>query len=276
MRAIGLHLRLLGSYTDMIEKAVRLEIPIFQCFLLSQQTGSLLPLSDQDVASFLKIRRTHCKETYVHGSYRINLAGANDAHHFSLFRELTMAKRLEFTYMILHPGSFVGFSHKQEGIQAMARTLNKLMRYEHDITIVLENAAHGTTTVGNDIDDFSMLRLLLDQPEKVRYCIDTAHAYAYGYALNDSQARTEFIDIVHKAIGLENIVLLHLNDTYETLGSKKDRHAPLGDGTLGIDALKAWALDNRLRHIPIMLEMPEMDEHKEKEIVATVKTWHKP
>src|SRR5476649_340324 len=102
MRNRGLHLRVATTFTQMIEKAVRLEMPLFQCFLLLQDTAKLLPLSDEDVHAYLAIRRAHFKDLYVHVSYRINLAGVNDANHFSLVREIAMAKRLEFTHIVLH------------------------------------------------------------------------------------------------------------------------------------------------------------------------------
>lgn len=274
MRSIGLHVRIDSTFTRMIEKAVRLEMPLFQCFLLSQATSRLLPLTDEDVNAYLAIRRAHFNDLYVHGSYRINLAGINDANHFSLRRELEMAKRLEFTHMVLHPGSAVGVSDKQEGIVVMAKLLNKLMRYEHDIKIVLENGAHGNKVVGSDLHDFALLRTLLEYPDKIAYCIDTAHAHSYGYQLDNEFHRNAFIDIIDQTIGLENVVLLHVNDTHELLGSKKDKHEVVGKGIIGTENLKAWMLNERLAHIPAIMELPELSERDEVAILAEVRKWH--
>jgi deoxyribonuclease-4 len=274
VRNIGLHLRVTSTFTQMIEKAVRLEMPLFQCFLILQDTAKLLPLTDEDVDAYLAIRRTHFKDLYVHGSYRINLAGINDADHFALRRELAMAKRLEFTHMVMHPGAATGVKDKREGIHVMAHLLNRLVRYEHDIKFVLENAAHGNMVVGADLEDFKLLRSLLDHPEKVVYCIDTAHAHSYGYSLQDSIARDAFIQIVDDTVGIENVVLLHVNDTNELLGSKKDRHEIVGKGVIGDEVLKAWALHPRLQHIPMIMELPELGEEEEKMILTKVRNWH--
>jgi deoxyribonuclease-4 len=274
VRNIGLHLRVDTTFTQMIEKAVRLEMPIFQCFLLSQTTGRLLPLTDEDVNAYLAIRRTHFKDLYVHGSYRINLAGVNDANHFALRRELEMAKRLEFTHMILHPGSAVGVAGKQEGIRIMAKLLNTLTRYEHDVQIVLENGAHGNKVVGSDLQDFVLLRSMLEQPDKITYCIDTAHAHSYGYRLDDELARNVFIDTIDQTIGLKNVVLLHVNDTNELLGSKMDKHAVVGKGVIGDETLKAWMLNERLAHIPAIMELPELSENDEIALLTKVRAWH--
>ena len=269
-----MHLRVDSTFTQMIEKAVRLEMPLFQCFLLSQATSRLLPLTDEDVKAYLAIRRMHFKDLFVHGSYRINLAGVNDANHFSLRRELDMAKRLEFTHMVVHPGAAIGVQNKQEGIRVMAELLNTLTRYEHDIKIVLENGAHGNKVVGSDLQDFALLRSLLEQPDKILYCIDTAHAHSYGYQLSDEHCRNAFIDIIDQAVGLENVVLLHVNDTNELLGSKIDRHEAVGKGAIGDEALKAWMLNGRLAHIPAIMELPELSEEEEKNILAKVRGWH--
>lgn len=258
----------------MIEKAVLLELTIFQCFLLSQITGRLLPLADEDVNRYLAIRRTHFKDLFVHGSYRINLAGVNDANHFSLRRELEMAKRLEFTHMVVHPGAAIGVHDKQEGIRVMAQLLNKLVRYEHDIKIVLENGAHGNKVVGSDLQDFAFLRTLLEYPEKILYCIDTAHAHSYGYRLDDELSRNAFIDIIDQAVGLENVVLLHVNDTQEPLGSQRDKHEVVGKGVIGDETLKSWMLNPRLAHIPSILELPEISQEEEKNILAKIRSWH--
>jgi deoxyribonuclease-4 len=257
----------------MIEKAVRLEVPIFQAFLLSQDTGKLLLLKDHDLRAYLTIRRDYFKHTYVHGSYRINLAGNHDGNHFAFRKEIEMAKKLEFTHMVVHPGSAAGFANKNDGIYMMARSLNQLLAHEHDITIVLENAAHGNAVVGGDLQDFVLLRTLLDHPDKVQYCIDTAHAYAYGYTIESSAACESLIDVIHNTIGLESIALLHVNDTAEDAGSKRDRHAIIGDGKIGQESLKQLVQDSRLAHIPIIMEMPEMQEQQEKNILALVRSW---
>lgn len=267
-------MRVHSTFTQMIEHAVRLELPLFQCFLLLQSTGKLLPLADDDVNAYLAIRREYFKDLYVHGSYRINLAGVNEANHFSLRRELDMAKRLEFTHMVIHPGSATGVKDKRQGIEVMAQLLNKLVRYEQGINIVLENAAHGNMVVGSDLDDFVVLRSLLDQPEKIFYCIDTAHAHSYGYPIGDEQSRNILIDKIDRTVGLENVVLLHVNDTHEKMGSKKDRHEVVGKGVIGDEALKAWMLNPRLVHIPAILELPEIDKEEEKNILAKVRFWH--
>jgi len=135
-----------------------------------------------------------------------------------LRRELTLAKSLEFTHLVLHPGSAKGAREKSEGIDALARMLNRLLFYERDIKVILENTAHGNMSVGSDLQDFQQLLQKLDQPERISFCIDTSHAHAFGYDIMDKSAQASFVDLLDELVGLERIVLIHLNDTKEKRG----------------------------------------------------------
>jgi deoxyribonuclease-4 len=191
-----------------------------------------------------------------------------------LQRELELAKRLEFTHMILHSGSTKGVKFREEGITIIANVLNRVLKRENDITIVLENTAHGGMAVGSDLHDFSRLLAKLDQPDKVKFCIDTAHAYAYGYDLATQKGQADFINVLEKTIGVSRIALIHLNDTGEKLGSRIDRHSILGEGLLGDDALKSFIFHPKLQDIPVLMELPVVSEEIELEMLRKVRSWH--
>ena len=274
MRNIGLHLRLENSLTAVAQKALALGIPLFQCFLVQQGSGLLITLDDADVASYLKIRREHFGDVYMHGSYWINLAGVKYTKHFALDRELALAKKLEFTHIVLHPGSAKGAKTRREGIEAMARIINTTMRKEQDIKLVIENAAYGSMSIGGDMQDFGALVTMLEHPEKIVFCLDTAHAHSFGYNLIDPVARETFIELVDATMGLERIALLHVNDTKEKCGSCQDRHEVIGNGVLGFDVLKSFAMHEKLNQIPMIMELPVMEQIQEQQIINTVKQWH--
>lgn len=273
MREIGLHLRYNGSFAQIARKALELELPLFQCFLVAKMVGALVEPDAADIAEFVRLRREHFGNLFVHGSYWINLAGLGRGGKQALASELALAKRLEFTHMILHPGAHNGDT-KEEGIASLAKSLNALLARERDITIVLENTAHGASTVGGDFNDFVLLRSYLNHPEKIAYCIDTAHAYAYGYNLVDATEREACIALLDTTLGIENIVLIHLNDTYEKLGSKLDKHQTLGQGSLGETALRAFSFHERLRAIPLLMELPVVSQEEEERNLALVRGWH--
>lgn len=275
MREIGLHLRWTGSLQEFIEKSLRFHLPFFQCFLIDKTTGYLINPTAQDCEQFLSERRQHFGNLYVHGSYWVNLAGIYYTGHRALYRELAIARKLEFTHFILHPGSAKGGESKAEGIDMLARSLNILLKKDvmEDITIVLENTAHGNLSIGGDLHDFKLLLEKLDNPEKILFCIDTAHAYSYGYDIASAAGRTEFIDLIASTIGIDKVNLLHLNDTAEKLGSKLDRHQIIGQGNIGLEALKNFMTDERIAHIPVLMELPVMPDDEEQKIVEMVRSW---
>lgn len=273
MRNIGLHIRITGTLRDVLEKALRLQIPLFQCFLINQVSGDHVQPTDQEVAEFARLRKEHFATTYMHGSYWINLAGVHPMTKRAFNYELDLAKRLEFTHVIVHPGSAKGADDRLQGIDALARTLNTAFKHENSIRCMLENTAHGNMSVGGDLHDFGLLLEKLDHPEKVVFCVDTAHAYSYGYDIVDAAQREKFIDLLDETVGIDKVQLIHLNDTFEKLGSKMDRHQILGAGTIGLEPLKNFMMHPRLRHIPVLLELPVMSEEQEIEMLTMVRLW---
>ena len=189
-------------------------------------------------------------------------------------RELELAKKLEFTAIVLHPGSARKTGKKADGVAAIARKLNAILKNETDITILLENTAHAGHSIGGDLNDFKLLRERLDHPEKIKFCIDTAHAYSYGYDLTQEKGQKHFADLIQKCIGFENIALIHLNDTKQECGSRIDRHEIIGEGKLG-PILPDLVRHEQLKKVSIIMELPVIDEEKEKEVLEDVRKWDK-
>lgn len=274
MRQIGVHIRVTESLQFLVDKATRLQVPFFQCFFIIQEIRKIIRPTDKDIKTFVTQRRDLFDTVYLHGSYWINLAGIANNGHGALRRELRLAKKLEFTHIILHAGSAKGAQNRLEGIDAMARTFNYIFKKEHDIRFVLENTAHGNMSVGGDLNDFLLLKEKLDHPEKLLFCIDTAHAHSYGYDIVDSSERESFIDHIANTVGIDSVALIHLNDAYEKCGSRHDRHQVVGEGEIGQQALKAFVMHKRLAHIPIIMELPIVTESKELSVLNLVRSWH--
>jgi deoxyribonuclease-4 len=238
--------------------------------------GSKEPISfaKQDVDLFLRDYRPAFNSLYLHGSYWINLANIGRTKHHILTKELQWAKKLSFTHMILHPGSAKGAIDREEGIDALASALNGILKREHDIKIVLENTAHGKMAIGSDMYDFAKVLQKLDHPDRVMFCIDTAHAFAYGYNVRDAQGQDAFIALLDQTIGIERIALLHVNDTHEHLGSCMDRHHMIGDGKIGEEALRRFVLHPQLCTIPMLMEPPVASFSEEHGMLKKVLSWH--
>jgi deoxyribonuclease-4 len=273
MQRVGLHIRTDGSLLDLVDKAVFLQLPFFQCFFISSVTNTRIRPTGREIREFAHRVQQHFSTLYVHGSYWINLASLQHTGLPILRKELELARRLAFTHIVLHPGTAKGASAKIEGIDALARILNELHETDQKITIVLENTAHDHLAVGSDLTDFALLLSKLDKPEMVKFCIDTAHAHAFGYDLITPQGQQDFITLVDQTVGISRVQLIHLNDTTQPRGSYIDRHAVLGNGMLGVASLKAFVSHPQLAHIPIIMELPVLSVDAEQELVQSVGAW---
>lgn len=274
MRDIGLHLRVTKSLIEVLHKAIIYDVSFFQCFFLYNKTRNRIQIQTAEVEQFLAYRGNAFKQLYVHGSYWINLADSRRLFHPVLQQEIRLAQQLSFTHMVLHPGSLRAHEKKMQGIDALARTINMIMHDEKDIIIVLENTAHGNRAIGSDIRDLRIMLEKMEYPERVRFCIDTAHAFAYGYDIVSDYGREHFITLLQTTIGIENIALIHVNDSLSPCGSKIDHHAVLDRGYIKQEALKKIVLDPRLAHIPIILELPTITDQEETAILGQVYKWH--
>lgn len=272
-RRIGLHVRLTQSILEPIRKAQQLQLPFFQCFFVLPASGKLVEVSTSEMQSFLVLRRQHFDQLFFHGSYWINLASLGYNGYRFLKRELNLAKQLEFNHMILHPGTAKGATQKKEGIDALARALNRLFTTENDIGVILENTAHGNLSVGSDMLDFQQLLEKIDYPEKISFCIDTSHAYSFGYDIAHEREQDMFIDFLNNSIGIDRIKLIHLNDSQKKLGSRIDQHAVVGQGNIGALALKRFILHPKLAHIPVIMELPDISADREMAVLQKVRSW---
>ncbi len=273
MRPIGLHIRLTKSLSDVAQKAQRLQLPFFQCFFVLQTTGKLISISDDEITTFVKKYRPAFNAVYLHGSYWINLAGIRNNGYRAFKRELALAKKLSFTHMVLHSGSAKGAQNRIEGIDAFATMLNTILKNEHDIQLIIENTSHGNMAVGSDLNDFKLLLERVNHPEKIRFSIDTAHAYVYGYDIATDDGQDDFIQLIDDTIGVDKVILIHLNDSAHKCGSRIDQHAVIGKGYIGSIMLRRFISYPQLKHIPIVLELPLLPEQEEIEIVEMVRSW---
>jgi apurinic endonuclease APN1 len=272
-RTIGLHLRLTSTLVSAAQRAQYFGIPIFQCFFMQQNSGHYINPTPEETRNFLSIRHKF-GFLYVHSAFWINIARVKHRQHVLLEYEMHLAERLEFTHMIIHPGTTKGSAHRHDGIDAIARVLNRLCNINNTITFVLENTAYAGMSIGSDLGDFALLRLKLDKHDRVKFCIDTAHAHAYGYDILNHEGQEKFIALLKETVGLENVCLIHLNDTGVERGAYTDRHDMLGSGIIGLDALKNFVLNPLLKTIPLIMELPVLPDDQVKNILNIVRQWH--
>lgn len=268
MRSIGLHIRFSTHFESVIDKALRFQSDIFQCFFINQN-NSYIPLTPELISYYAQLR-DRFTSLYAHSSYYINIADHRVEEHPYLKKELKRARHLGFTHLIVHPGAITGMASREQALETVVRRINTLMKHEKDIILILENSGHSKKALGGDVHDLFYIRSRLDMPEKVKFCIDTAHAHVYGYDLRNTFE--EWMQLLNELIG-DSLALLHLNDTKEPLGSNNDRHCMIGQGQLGFEVLRKCVSHPFFEKIPIILELPVIAEKEEMEALTMVRSW---
>jgi deoxyribonuclease-4 len=197
--------------------------------------------------------RPSFEKMYVHASYLIDLAGQNDIHPI-LHKELTLAQRVGVTHYILHPGRIDKKCDRAELLERVLRVLNNVMKQYPMITFCIENTANPSTLLGGTMEDFLYVQDRIEMPERLGFCIDTAHAHAAGY---DFKNNTELLHGIDTLIARRCMLsLIHFNDTQEKCGSRIDRHEIPGRGAIGKELLSLFVNDPRLKDIPLIIEPP--------------------
>lgn len=279
---IGFHLRLKSGLTQLIQEALEYEIAHFQFFPIWPYTGKYIKLNTPDFDEFIKLRRRHFGDKiFLHSSYWINPSSGKKTTMLVskslLKREVKIAKILEIKYLVLHAGAATGFKEttedphcKADGIDALAKQLNHLLKNENDIQILLENTAHGAKSIGGCFTDFAILKSKLEYPEKIGFCLDSAHAFAFGHDLSNIE---DFLSKLEQTIGLENIKLIHLNDSDEPKSSKRDKHKLPGQGLIGSEILKKLIYHPKLIAITKIIEPTEANKQITQRVINDILSW---
>ena len=196
-------------------------------------------------------------DVIVHAPYIINLA--NDKNHeFSvnfLKQEIDRVEKLGVKKLVLHPGSHVGLG-VEKGIENIISALNEVIEKDTKVTICLETMAGKGSELGTS---FEQLKKMIDgvkYNDKVAVCLDTCHINDAGYDMNNFDQVLEEFD---KIIGLDKLLVLHINDSKNEKGAKKDRHENIGYGTIGFDNLEKVLYHEKLKDVPKILETPYID-----------------
>ena len=268
MRSVGLHFRFSDSFEQILTKALEYQSDIIQSFFIN--AGGRYIAITPDLVSYFHARRDSFKALYAHSSYLINIADHTITYHPYLKKEITRSQRLGFSHLIFHPGAVTADATRERALDTVVRRINSIVREEPNITIVLENSGHGKKALGGDLQELYYIRERLDKPERVGFCLDTAHAHVFGYDL--ITGLNLWIELAHNLFG-ESIALIHLNDTAELQGSQIDRHCMIGRGQLGETVLKNLVQHPLMKAVPIILEPPVLSDEEERHCLELVKSW---
>ena len=261
MLHIGCHLSAGKGYLAMGKDALSINADTFQYFTRNPRGGKAKELKEKDIAAFLALAKEHHFATILaHAPYTMNLCSA-DAEIRSFGKEMLQddLKRMEYlpgNLYNFHPGSHVG-QGMDVGIAQIVEQLNAVLTPELQTTVLLETMAGKGSEVGSRFEELSRIINGVVHNEKLGVCLDTCHIHDAGYDIvNDLDG---VLDEFDRIIGLDRLKAIHLNDSMNPIGSHKDRHAKIGEGTIGLDAFVRIIKHPKLQNLIFVLETPHDD-----------------
>lgn len=272
MPRLGAHVSTAGGVASAFPRAVELGCDALQVFVKNANAWRAKPLPATEIGAF---RAAHAATPgpsapaplplVAHAGYLINLCSPKpDVHeksHAALVDELERCSALGVPGLVLHPGAHLG-EGEEVGLDGIARALDAVHAALPDATarVLLENTAGQGTVLGSRLEQLAAILARVDAPGRVGVCLDTCHAFAAGYDLRSDDGYAAFVDEVARTVTLQRVAAVHLNDSVFGLGSRKDRHASIGEGELGRATFARWLADARWGDVPMVLETPLGDD----------------
>ena len=258
MLHIGCHLSSSKGFAAMGRQALALGADTFQFFTRNPRGSKAKDLDPADAAALVSLMEEHRFAPIIaHAPYTLNLCGAEEANR--MFARETMAddlRRMEYVpgqYYNFHPGSHVG-QGVETGIALIAEGLNEILTPGQTTTVLLETMAGKGSEVGGRFEELREILDRIERSDKMGVCLDTCHVSDGGYdIIGDLDGVLTEFDWV---IGLHRLKAIHLNDSKNPLGARKDRHERIGEGYLGLEALSRVVRHPALKDLPFCLETP--------------------
>ena len=259
MLKIGCHLSSSAGYLAMGMDAEKIGADTFAFFTRNPRGGSAKQINEADVARFLELAgKLGISPLVAHSPYTLNPCSAKP--ELRDFAKRTMRddlERMEFTpgnFYNFHPGSHTG-QGEETGLVQCAEMLNEILPFSGTTTVLIETMAGKGSEIGKSFEQIAKIISMVEMKEKVGVCLDTCHIWDGGYDIvgNLDGVLTDF----DKTIGLSKLCAVHLNDSLNPCGARKDRHAKIGEGQIGKEALFRVINHEALCKLPFILETPQ-------------------
>ena len=263
MLKIGCHLSSSKGFEHMGREALKINANTFQFFTRNPRGGSAKAIDPDDAARLMELTRQYGFGPLVaHAPYTLNPCSkeekTRDFAYMAMADDLARMEYIPGNYYNFHPGSHVG-QGTEKGIELIAKLLNDILKPEIQTTVLLETMAGKGSEIGGKFEELAAIRALL-RPElqpKVGVCLDTCHVHDGGYDIvNNLDGVLEEFD---RIVGLEHLKALHINDSMNPMAAHKDRHAKIGEGHIGTEAMVRIISHPKLTGLPCILETPQED-----------------
>lgn len=270
---IGCHLSISKGFESIAKDCLKIGANTFQFFTRNPRGGKAKELDSEDIEKFFKIKKeNNFKKIVAHAPYTMNLCSSKeDVVNFSVRMMSEDLKRMEYipgNLYNFHPGSHTG-QGISAGIEKIIKALNNIMWKDMSTIVLLETMAGKGSEVGGKFEEIKKIIDGIELQDKVGVCLDTCHVYDAGYDIvNHLDSVIEEFD---KVIGLNRLKAIHLNDSKNILGSRKDRHEKIGEGTIGIEAIQSIVKRKEFCGLPFILETPQENLSGYKDEISLIK-----
>ncbi len=269
---IGAHTSAAGGAYHALLEGKSIGATTIQFFTANQKQWAGKPLTESGIALFEStLEETGLEQIMSHAGYLINLGSPNPENlHKSrkaFLEEIERCLALNLTYLNFHPGAALGRPMEE----CLDRIVESILLFENyfvddSLRLLLETTAGQGTQVGRTFEEIGYMFHKLKKRVPIGVCIDTCHIFVAGYDIRKEEGWMRTLEAFDRSIGLENLYAFHLNDSVKPLGSRSDRHAPIGEGEIGRDSFRFLMHYHKTREIPKYLETPGGVEMWDKEI----------
>ena len=262
---LGAHFSIAGGIHKALYTARDYRCTAVQIFTKNASTWKERILSDQDMEAFDRARQeTDITAIASHTAYLINLGSPEkkkfDRSCSALIQEMARAAQLGIPWVLHHPGAHME-TGEAAGIKRISEGINRVLceSKKNGPRLLLETCAGQGTTLGHTFEQLAAIVEKVEQPERLGFCFDTCHIFAAGYDIRTETAYHKTMAAFDAVLGLDRLKVIHLNDALRDLGSKVDRHTHIGKGEIGLPGFSLIMNDERLAHIPKILETPKKE-----------------
>ncbi len=279
---IGAHMSSAGDFPRAAGNAAAQGLNCVQYFSRNPRGGRMRRLKGREIDRWREKRNEIDLDPVVlHAPYSVNLASAReDVVQFSrdvVAGDLDRCLLLDVPYLVMHPGT-CGDQGTERGIELVAEGLDRALSRaskarDGGVMVLLELMSGRGNEVGSTLEEMAAIIAQTKSPDSVGICMDTCHCFVRGYAVDEASGLDCFLEGFDRALGLDRLRVIHLNDSVHERGSRKDRHAQLGTGQIGETALKRIVNCERLAHLPFIMEVPVKTDDEYAEQANQVRCW---
>ena len=278
MKYIGAHVSASGGVENAIKNAKDIGATAFALFTKNQRQWLAPALTAEQIALFSTMMSEagyEAGQVLPHDSYLINLGhpeqeGLQKSRE-SFFEEMRRCELLGLDRLNFHPGSHLKKISEEESLDRIAESINMALECTSGVMAVIENTAGQGSNLGFKFEHLAYIIDRVEDKSRVGVCLDTCHSFAAGYDLRTKEALDATFAEFERIVGFKYLKGMHLNDAMKPLGSRVDRHAPLGDGEIGWECFRYIMSDERFDNIPLILETP--DEERWAQEIAQLKSF---